>query len=161
MQPHGGHFAAGTGGSVDAGKATARHPLERRPRWRTVFPYENRWKWWLRPRQQHLVDALEQRPVVFQGTQGQQLRRRVRAIERWLRVRLALVLLLSFSIIAGATTWILDAVDGPEEAATAVQVASRVASGLAGLFSVLYIFTLRTLGQLEIDALLLLPPHRA
>lgn len=126
-----------------------------------MYPYNNWLKWIIKPRQQHLVDALERRPEAFRGKQGEVLQERLNGIETLLKVRATLIVLLSFSLVAAIALWIVDFFGGFPAVAALIREIRNWTTGTAGVLSALYFLTLRTLRQLEIDALLLLPSHRS
>lgn len=126
-----------------------------------MYPYTNWLKWIIKPRQKHLVDALERRPEAFRGKQGEVLQDRLKGIEVMLKVRATLIVLLSFSLVAAITLWLIGFFGGFPAVASFIREIRNWTTGTAGVLSALYFFTLRTLRQLEIDALLLLPSHRS
>lgn len=126
-----------------------------------MYPYDNWWKWVLKPKQAHLVDALEDRPGIFDGPEGEALRLRLAGIRTMLKVRAGLLALLSFSVVAAVVSWLVWALGEGAEVAAAVETARTWVSAWAGVTWVLYLLTMRTLQQLEIDSLLLLPSNRA
>lgn len=130
-----------------------------------MYPYDSWFQWLIRPRQKHLVDGLEDREdAAFKGPDGEALRKRLNAIEGWLKVRAVLIVLLSFSAVAAVASWVFDMVNGvalQPEIASLVERIRNITTTASGVLTLLYLFTLRTLGQLEIDAILLMPAHRA
>ncbi|MBW3583508.1 MAG: hypothetical protein KY455_10465 [Euryarchaeota archaeon] len=126
-----------------------------------MYPYTNWLKWIIKPRQKHLVDALERRPEAFRGKQGEVLQERLNGIDAMLKVRATLLVLLSFSLVAAIALWVVDFLGGFPTLAALIREVRNWTTGTAGVLSALYFFTLRTLRQLEIDALLLLPSHRS
>lgn len=124
-----------------------------------MYPYESKLRWWIKPRYKHLIDAVERQPSLLEGRLGAQLDRRLTRMNVWLKVRLALLIFLSFSLVASAASVILSWFPGTTLAEDALRVFIRVATTFATLFTVLYFFTLRTLGQLEIDALMMIHVH--
>lgn len=127
------------------------------------YPYQSWLKWVISPRQKHMIDALERRPEAFTGPNGDELRERLKLMTGWLKVRAFLIVLLFFSIVVTVVTWTMRAFDfvpGSEAVVAAVEAVSNVTTGASGVLAVVYALTLRTLGQLEMDAFLLLPSHR-
>jgi hypothetical protein len=120
-----------------------------------VYPYERKLHWWLRGRARHLVDGLEAEPDLFSGARGAQLQRRLVGLRRWMLVRLIALTILSFSIIGGATTMVIEAAGGSAEASQTLAFIMRIASSLVGLATIVYFLSNRMLGVLEIDALML------
>lgn len=121
-----------------------------------MFPYKNRLKWWISARQAHLADGIDDQAPLYDGDRGEQLRRRVRGLRRWLKVRIVAIVFLSFSIVATIVSAILNLIPATAELEAGLALSMRIASTFAGVITLVYLFTVRTLGQLEIDALLLL-----
>lgn len=117
-----------------------------------MYPYDKRWKWWARGRHRHLVDGLRQRQDIMAADTTGRLARRLTAMRAWIVARMIFLVFLSFSVVASIASLLLGWFDPAE---TAIDLFRRAASATATIFSLAYFFTLRVLGQLEIDALML------
>lgn len=117
-----------------------------------MYPYDTAWKWWLRGRHRHLIDGIHKRHDLLAADKHGRLDRRMKAVRIWLIVRVVVLVILSFSIVASIATALLGWISPAE---TAIAVFRRIAGSLTTVFSLLYFLTLRILGQLEIDILLL------
>ncbi len=120
-----------------------------------VYPYDSKLRWWIRGRQAHLVDAVARDPALLEGERGAELQSNMKRLKRWLIAKAVMMAFLSMGAIASAVAFILRRLPGLAAVEDTLSTLAQISSGLAGLFTVGYIITNRTLGQLEIDSIVL------
>lgn len=118
-----------------------------------MYPYRNRWRWFMFGRYAHLAKAINERKTPLQDTV---LESRVGALMRWNRIRFGVSLLLSLGILAAAGAWIAARLPSAETASVLLDDTAALSSAAAGVLTVAYLFFSRLLGQIEADILTIL-----
>lgn len=120
-----------------------------------MYPYQNKLRWWIRGRYGHLVDAVAQQPRLTRGLYGEQLAQRVIILRRWMLIRMIVLIILSFSVIAAVVSLVASVFSGTGELVGILRTLARISTILTPLATLLYFLGGRVLGQAEIDALML------
>ena len=118
-----------------------------------MYPYRDRTRWLLANRYGHLVQALDHRRRPVQDTT---LEARVEAMRFWNRVRALFVLLISLGLLTAASAFLAQSLPAFDKAFVAIGRVAAAASTLSGVFTLVYLFVVRLLGQLEVDILTIL-----
>ena len=115
-----------------------------------MYPYRNRWRWFIFGRYSHLARALRDRR---RNLQDSTLDHRINSLRAWNSVRFAVSLLLSLGVAATVVSAFANLVPGADEVVGRVVTASTT---LTGVVTLVYLFLTRLLSQIEIDILTIL-----
>ena len=115
-----------------------------------MYPYRNRFRWFLFGRYSHLVRACRDDP---RALQDRVLRARLGSMRTWNTVRFGVSLLLAIGIVATVVSAYANAIPGADTVVGTIVGASTAASAA---LSLVYFLLTRLLGQLEIDILAML-----
>ncbi len=121
-----------------------------------MYPFESRLRWWIQGRPRHLIEAVSRDPALAAGAHREAIAEALLRIRKWLVARTALLVLLSMGIVSSILSVILRALPRMVEVEAGLSLFVRISTALAGVFTLLYLLANRTLGQLEIDILLLM-----
>lgn len=111
-----------------------------------MYPYRNRWLWFLFGRYSHLVRAFRDHP-----SEDLTLIRRVHSLRVWSTARFVFSILLSIGVAATVASAVASQLPGQAESVLAGIVAASTAA--TGVLTLVYLFLTRLLGQIEIDIL--------
>lgn len=113
-----------------------------------MYPYRNRFRWFMFGRYSHLARSLRDRPELADLT----LKKRLASLRLWNSVRFVVSIPLAAGVAAtvgGAVAKVLPGGLAQE----AVDDLLTLSTGVTGVFTLAYLFLTRLLGQLEIDIL--------
>lgn len=116
-----------------------------------VYPFDNRRQWILKNRFNHYTEATRDHLHGFPEPYRSVLHRRATSMERWARVRAVLFLLLNLGVVSTATAAILSQIPAADALQNILQPVLRWLGSLTALFGLLFLITMRILGQLEAD----------
>ena len=117
---------------------------------RAVYPYRNRFRWFLFGRYSHLVRACRDNGRALQDSV---LKARLSSMRTWNTIRFGVSVLLAVGIVATVASAYANAIPGADAIVGKVVSASTAASAA---LSLVYFLLTRLLGQLEIDILTML-----
>jgi len=115
-----------------------------------VYPYRNRFRWFLFGRYSHLIRACRDNG---RAAQDKVLRARLGSMRAWNSIRFGVSLLLATGIVATVVSAYVNAIPGANAVVGSIVGASTAASAA---LSLIYFLLTRLLGQLEIDVLMIL-----
>lgn len=116
-----------------------------------MFPFQSRWQWLLNSGYAHIVEATEDQIDLFQDPYKDILEDRAKKMERALRARGVVLVLVNLGIIAAVVAWFALFVP---EAGRLEALFSTLAGSLTGIsivFTALWLLLTRYLGQLQAD----------
>jgi hypothetical protein len=116
-----------------------------------VYPYRNRFRWFVFGRYSHLMRACRDHR---HGLKDKVLDARLVQMRTWNSARFFVAVLLAVGIVATLVSAYVNQLPGAATAVVRIVIASSTAA--TGALSLAYFFLTRLLGQLEIDILALL-----
>lgn len=118
-----------------------------------MYPFRNAALWWLKGRHAHLLEIV--RPVVGDA-EGAPLGRAAGRLRLWGRVRAVVGLLLSLGVVATGFALLIPVLPFLAGLQPGFAMLAAVGGAWTGVLGLVFLFTARTLGQIEIDILGLL-----
>lgn len=121
------------------------------PRGQRVFPYERRMRWHLAHPTLHLIEATRTQLASLDAPYRAVAEARADTIPHWLKIRLALLLLLSPSLLATVSGAFLRILPLSADASDLVGLVVSVAGAAALLLGLAFLLVNRFIDQLEKD----------
>lgn len=127
---------------------------------RFVYPFQSKLQWWVRGRPAHLIAAIERDRSLAAGPYKGEIATGLVRIRRWMVVRVVMLIGLSMGVVSSILSILLRSIPRMAEVQAGLGLLVQISTALAGLFTLGYLLSNRTLSQLEIDVLLLLQLSR-